>query len=86
MQWKYFKLNRCNEGFSINSPKLNNTRTLTKTLLKSEDHYQVASFKALTNFKKIIVATTLPTSNPGHARKFEQRKSHAVKGFEEFYY
>ena len=51
---------RCNEGFSINSPKLNNTRTLTKTLLKSEDHsHQVFSFKALTNFKEAIVATTL---------------------------
>lgn len=37
----------------MQDPGLINTNTLTKTL-KSEDHYQVVSFKALTNFKEII--------------------------------
>jgi len=47
----------------------------------------VFSFKALTNFKEIIVATTLLlVTQATLILKFEQRKSHAVKGFEEFYY
>jgi hypothetical protein len=50
----------------------------------------VFSFKALTNFKEIIVATTLLLVTQAMQAtlilKFEQRKSHAVKGFEEFYY
>jgi hypothetical protein len=59
-KWKYsnssWTWKWCNESFSVNSPKLNNTsRYLSENIINS--------FKALTNFKEIIVATTLPTTS-----------------------